>query len=138
MITAVIFMASFASMKAYADRPPVTTSVRFGNPSSSSCTGKGICNLTDASAISVTFTYINHNTLVLSFSLADLQYYQADQATYFGGSSYIFDDHFSLNISLFSGWGLNDGAWISANSSSSISIVNGIVYDTVSIDYYYL
>lgn len=136
-IAVFLLSSGFGAISARADRLPITTTVRFGDPASGSCTGKGICNNSDASAISVTFTYIDHNTMVMSFSLADLQSHQSDQVSYFMASSYIFDTHYTLNSSIFGSWNLNSGAWISTASSSSISIVNGIVYDTIGIDYYY-
>jgi hypothetical protein len=129
--------SAICSTHALAERYPVTTKVYFGSPGSAICSGKGICNTTDPNAVDVTFTYVNHNCIVMSFNLNALTNYQPDQAAYFQNASYMFDVHYSLYNDLFAQWNLGIGAWINTSSSSSISIVNGIVYDTIGLEYYY-
>jgi hypothetical protein len=138
LVVAMLSLAVPASAKRIPPSPmrgpgSIPTTITFGN-SSNGCVGRGVCVASSAN-IPVTFTLVSSSTLLVSFSMSDLSTYQSSQVSYFSGSSYMFDAPYSLTSSLFSDWGLDDGAMISTSSASSLSVVSGVVTDTITIAY---
>jgi hypothetical protein len=76
-----------------------TTGVLFGKDPSSACMGRGICNCVDApvsgSTIPTNMTY-DGNTLMLTFSQADINRIQPEHRTDFDGPTYTFDAQWNI------------------------------------------
>ena len=123
---------------------PVT--VNLGNPPKGGgpCTGKGLCSAVSEPAPAASSSGVaatmqvspsDKNVLVMTFSLAELQKKQPEQAAYFNerATSYDFDGAYDLSDKMFEKLKLAPGAKIDQNSKSKMEIKG----DVVTISYTY-
>jgi len=120
-----LFITSLGAKVAQAQS--VTLGVDFGTVPSggSECTGYGVCDCTvvGSGGTKVNFSIsADGNTLIMQFSLADLQNNQPDQVSYMETGYYVLGAPYALNSSLFSELGLPSNAQINANSNGTVTI----------------
>ena len=126
-----------------------SSGLTFGRPQirGGVCVGAGVCvegvtdiaNSSDPEAIAVTFSLLpnDNTTLVMTFSMTDLQNNQPDQVALFTNSNgtYTFDQAYQLNSTGFQQLNLLPNAAILPTTPSAV-VINGDIV-TVYFKYYY-